>query len=197
MRAARRRGMRQAASRSVGLRCGEYFTPRIQRSSLITCRLRERAEKSNSRALANPSQFQPHTTFREASTKSQRSRPRPSTEPVNPAKPHRRTQFDESTHKMSHETVWNSRPRKYGKGARSWYVAARPRCAERWREGGQLTDWVTTQQPRLHPPCRPHPQVRPRYLPPVLQGEGGRHWLCQGENSLCWSKSHEGHWKGE
>ena len=22
---------------------------------------------------------------------------------------------------MSHETVWNSRPRKYGKGARSWY----------------------------------------------------------------------------
>lgn len=23
---------------------------------------------------------------------------------------------------MSHESVWNSRPRGYGKGARSWYV---------------------------------------------------------------------------
>lgn len=24
---------------------------------------------------------------------------------------------------MSHESVWNSRPRKYGKGSRGWYVA--------------------------------------------------------------------------
>lgn len=24
---------------------------------------------------------------------------------------------------MSHESVWNSRPRSYGKGARSWYGA--------------------------------------------------------------------------
>ena len=25
---------------------------------------------------------------------------------------------------MSHESVWNSRPRTYGKGARAWYVIA-------------------------------------------------------------------------
>ena len=35
-------------------------------------------------------------------------------------------------------------------------------------------------QPRLHPPCRSHPQVRLEHLPSVLQGEERRHRIRQG-----------------
>lgn len=33
-------------------------------------------------------------------------------------------QRQSNTDIMSHESVWNSRPRSYGKGARGWYVAS-------------------------------------------------------------------------
>lgn len=32
---------------------------------------------------------------------------------------------------MSHESVWNSRPRGYGKGARSWYEYTDPILEEK------------------------------------------------------------------
>jgi hypothetical protein len=41
---------------------------------------------------------------------------------------------------MSHESVWYSRPRTYGKGSREWYVIAHTRDIERKREKGTTCD---------------------------------------------------------
>lgn len=40
--------------------------------------------------------------------------------PPTPTKP--KVHLQSPAVKMSHESVWNSRPRTYGKGARAWYV---------------------------------------------------------------------------
>lgn len=86
---------------------------------------------------------------------------------------------------MSHESVWNSRPRGYGKGARSWYEATsnsreyreelEPRSkfgyaisSEGSTDQDIIADLVPPIQPRLHSPCWSDPQVRPQHLPSVL-----------------------------
>ena len=50
-----------------------------------------------------------------------------------------------STDTMSHESVWNSRPRGYGKGARSWYEYTDPRPGgeKHVAVGANLNTWAT------------------------------------------------------
>jgi small subunit ribosomal protein S29e len=62
---------------------------------------------------------------------------------------HRRTPTHFSSAIMSHETVWYSRPRTYGKGSRSWYATAilelLLNCIRDTRFGGfnMSTDWCS------------------------------------------------------
>lgn len=57
---------------------------------------------------------------------------------------------------------------------------------------GLEADGTSVTQPRLHPPCGSDPQVRPQYLPSVLQGEEHGYRLYKGMDDSSRASGVEG-----
>ena len=70
---------------------------------------------------------------------------------------------------MSHESVYYSRPRTYGKGSRNWYIPLLPFTLIR---RGHLANIVKRCQRRKEE-VRPHTQVRPQHESSGVPREGG------------------------
>jgi hypothetical protein len=75
---------------------------------------------------------------------------------------------------MSHETVYYSRPRTYGKGSRSWYATNFPSSCTPANAN------VSQHRQRREEEIGPHPQVRPQHESSGVQREGGGHGMGQG-----------------